>query len=168
MRYKFRLAKIEELNDIWQIIEKAIARRKADGSNQWQDNYPNLDVLKNDINKNKGYVIYHKEALAGYCVVSINDEVEYKNIKGKWLSNTDYVVFHRLAVAESFLGKGIAKKWFEFIETFAKENNIYSIKADTNFDNQPMLHLFNKIGYKECGKVYFRGSERIAFEKLLT
>jgi hypothetical protein len=33
------------------ILQQAIARRKADGSNQWQDGYPNPEVILNDITK---------------------------------------------------------------------------------------------------------------------
>jgi hypothetical protein len=32
-------------------FQQAIARRKADGSNQWQDGYPNPEVILNDITK---------------------------------------------------------------------------------------------------------------------
>ena len=167
MEFRFRLAKADELLEIWQIITKAITRRKIDGSNQWQDGYPNLNVLERDLHKKAAHVILENDELVAYCAVSINDEPEYNNIKGKWLTNTDYVVFHRLAVAENYLGKGVATTCFNLIHAFAKKNNINSIKADTNFDNEPMLHLFKKFNYKYCGKVYFRGSERLAFEKLL-
>lgn len=47
------------------------------------------------------------------------------------------------------------------------ENNIYSIKADSNFDNPAMINLFEKTGYKYCDEVYFRGSPKKAFEKVL-
>lgn len=98
----------------------------------------------------------------------INDEPEYANIIGKWLTNDGFVVFHRVAISENHLGKGLAKKLLEYIEAFAIENKIYSIKADTNFDNIAMLKIFEKLGYILCGEVYFRGSARKAFEKVLT
>ena len=167
MNFTFRKAKIEDLENIWAIIEKAIDRRKADGSNQWQDGYPNAEVLKKDISLKIGHVPCTDNDIVAYTTVGINAEPEYNNLKGKWLTNTDYVVFHRLAVAENYLGKGVATTCFNLIHAFAKKNNINSIKADTNFDNEPMLHLFKKFDYKYCGKVYFRGSERLAFEKLL-
>lgn len=167
MDYTFRLAKAEELPKIWQIMDKAITKRKMEGSNQWQDGYPNKEILLKDIAKNAAYVLADNNVIAAYCAISINDEPEYDNIHGKWLSNKGYVVFHRLAVAEDYLGKGLATKCLEHIYAFAIKNNINSIKADTNFDNEPVLHLFQKLNYKYCGKVYFRGSERLAFEKLL-
>ncbi len=38
---------------------------------------------------------------------------------------------------------------------------------DTNFDNTPMLRILEKLGYTYCGEVYFRGSARRAYEKVL-
>ena len=55
----------------------------------------------------------------------------------------------------------------ENIHQYAKDNSIYSVRADTNFDNHAMLKIFNDLGYSYCGEVYFRGSARRAFEKVL-
>ncbi|WP_348798422.1 GNAT family N-acetyltransferase [Flavobacterium adhaerens] len=167
MNYSFRKATIAEIPEIWEILQQAILRRKQDGSQQWQDGYPNPTVVQNDINKGAGFVLTEGETIVGYTAILINDEPEYANIKGKWLSNDDFVVFHRVALSEKHIGKGLAKKIFEFIEEFANQHQVYSIKADTNFDNVAMLKIFEKMGYVLCGKVYFRGGERLAFEKIL-
>jgi hypothetical protein len=42
------------------------------------------------------------------------------------------------------------------IENFAINNTIYSVKADTNFDNIAMIKIFENSGYVYC--IYFRGS----------
>lgn len=167
MNYHFRKATITEIPEIWNILQQAIKRRKEDGSDQWQDGYPNPEVIQNDIEKNAGFVLTENDNIIGYCAVLINDEPAYDEIKGKWLTNEDFVVFHRVAIAENHLGKGLAKKLFDFIEDFALSNKIYSIKVDTNFDNFAMLSIFEKRGYVLCGEVYFRGSARKAFEKVL-
>lgn len=167
MNLKFRRAKISEIPEIWNIIQDAIQRRKEDGSNQWQDGYPNPDVLQNDIQKEAGFVLTENDTIIGYCAILINDEPEYENIEGKWLTNADFVVFHRIAIATTHFGKGYAKVIFNYIEEFALKNKIYSLKADTNFDNLAMITIFKKTGYAYCGEVYFRGSPRKAFEKVL-
>lgn len=167
MNLSFRKAKIAEIPQIWNIIQDAIQRRKEDGSNQWQDGYPNPDVLKNDIIKETGFVLTENNVIIGYCAILINDEPEYENIEGKWLTTTDFVVFHRVAITTTHLGKGFAKVMFNYIEDYALSKNIYSVKADTNFDNLPMISIFEKTGYVFCGEVYFRGSARKAFEKVL-
>lgn len=167
MSYAIRLATLEEVPHIWEVLQQAIARRKADGSNQWQDGYPNLEVVTVDVNKGIGYVALQEERIVGYTALLVNDEPEYGHLKGAWLTDTDFVVFHRVAVANDFLGKGVAKALFAFIEAYTRSQNIHSIKADTNFDNAAMLHLFHSLGYEYCGEVYFRGSPRKAFEKVL-
>jgi len=167
MNSNFRKAFVSEIPQIWEILKLAIARRKEEGSNQWQDGYPNPDVVKNDIAKDVGYVLLQDNLIVGYCAILINDEPEYANIIGKWITDTDFVVFHRVAISENYLGQGLAKKMFQHIEGIARELYIKSIKVDTNFDNIPMLKIFEKLGYVYCGEVYFRGSPRRAFEKVL-
>ena len=167
MNFQFRKATLLEIPQIWEILQKAIQRRKEDGSNQWQNGYPNPEVIKADIEKEVGFVLTEGENLVGYCAVLINDEPAYADIEGKWLSNEDFVVVHRIAIVQECLGKGLAKEMMKFIEEFAVENNIYSVKADTNFDNFAMMKSFEKAGYVYCGEVYFRGSARRAYEKVL-
>jgi GNAT superfamily N-acetyltransferase len=167
MNIQFRKTTQQDIPQIWEILQKAIQRRKEDGSNQWQDGYPNPEVIKNDVEKEAGFVLMDDEKVIGYCAVFINDEPAYADIEGKWLTNDDFVVFHRVAVAEEYLGKGLAKEMMKFIEEFALDNSIYSVKADTNFDNLAMMKSFEKAGYTYCGEVYFRGSARKAYEKVL-
>ncbi|MBG6111911.1 RimJ/RimL family protein N-acetyltransferase [Flavobacterium sp. CG_9.10] len=168
MTYQFRKAIPSELPQIWAILQQAIARRKQDGSNQWQDGYPNPEVIQNDIDKNAGFVLIEGDTIIGYSALLINDEPAYKKIEGKWLTNDDFVVVHRIAISEHHLGKGLATKLVRFIEEFALSNNIFSIKADTNFDNFAMMKVLEKLGYTYCGEVYFRGSSRKAYEKVIT
>ena len=167
MKSVLKLAEIKDIPQIWEILQQAIARRKADNSNQWQDGYPNPEVIKSDIEKKAGFVLLLDQEIVGYVAVLINDEPEYDNIVGKWLTNGDFVVFHRVAISDLHLGKGLAKEIFLHIESYAEAKNIRSIKADTNFDNPAMLNLFEKIGYVYCGEVFFRGSPRKAYEKVV-
>ena len=162
-----RKAQIPEAEIIWQILQQAIERRRKDGSNQWQDGYPNLEVVKTDISLGKGYVLEIDNAIAAYAALVFNDEPAYKEIIGDWLTNDDFLVIHRVAVSDDFLGKGIAVSLFKLLEDFAKEHYVFSIKVDTNFDNLAMLHILEKLDYQYCGEVYFRGSARKAFEKVL-
>lgn len=162
-----RKAQIPEAEIIWQILQQAIERRRKDGSNQWQDGYPNLEVVKTDISLGKGYVLEIDNAIAAYAALVFNDEPAYNEIIGDWLTNDDFLVIHRVAVSDDFLGKGIAVLLFQKLEDFAKENQVFSIKVDTNVDNLAMLHILEKLDYQYCGEVYFRGSARKAFEKVL-
>ncbi len=165
--YTFRRAKIEDKEIIWKIIQLAILRRKADGSKQWQDGYPNEQSIENDIINNIGFILTKNETVIGYCAAIVNFEPAYDAIIGKWLTDSDFVVIHRIAIDENFLGQGLSKVIIENVENYAKEQNIFSVKVDTNFDNYAMMKIFDKMGYHYCGEVYFRGSARRAYEKVL-
>jgi len=166
-QYHFRKANVSEIAIIWEILQQAIIRRKNDGSSQWQDGYPNLVVVQKDIDQEVGYVLTEGTTIIGYSAVILNDEPAYENIEGKWLSNNDFVVLHRVAISEKYLGKGFAKLIFKNVENFALENNIFSVKVDTNFDNIAMIKILDNLGYSFCGEVYFRGYSRKAYEKIL-
>lgn len=167
MNYTFRKAFRADVPWIWEIIQQAILRRKQDGSEQWQNGYPNEDVIRNDIAKGAGFVLTDGDGIMGYTAILINDEPAYDDIKGAWLTTGDFVVVHRLAVSDGYLGKGLAQKMLLHTEDYALQNGIYSVKVDTNFDNSAMLRIFEKLGYSYCGEVVLSGGVRKAFEKQL-
>lgn len=168
MNYTLRLANITDAPRIWEILQYAITKRKEEGSSQWQDGYPNPSVVHADIQKQVGYVLTKDGAIVGYSAILLNDEPAYARLQGKWLTDGDFFVIHRVAIAEEYIRQGLSARLFELIEDFARKNNVYSIKADTNRDNLAMLGLFDKLGYTYCGEVHFRTSPRKAFEKVLT
>lgn len=167
MGYHFRKATRQDVDLIWTILDQAIQRRKDDGSKQWQDGYPNRDVVLADVDGGVGYVLEDNGEVLGYCAVIINDEPEYARLHGEWITDDDFVVVHRVAIAGGHLGKGLSQTMLQQVEHIALDQGIKSIKVDTNFDNIAMLRIFEKLGYLYCGEVYFRGSARRAFEKVL-
>ena len=167
MNYQFRKAELTELEQIWKILQQAIQRRKEEGSNQWQDGYPNPETILNDINNKNGYVLEVNSEIVAYTAIIFEAEPAYNEIVGSWLSDQNYVVVHRVAVHDNWLEKGLATKIFELTEEVALLNKVYDIRVDTNFDNAPMLKILDKLGYTYCGEVFFRGSARKAFEKIL-
>lgn len=164
---KFRKATQDDADKIWKILQQAIDRRRRDGSLQWQNGYPNPETVNSDIEKQIGYVLTENDRVVAYCAVLLNDEPAYENIEGKWLSDGDFNVVHRVAVSDEVAGKGYATEIFRRIEDFSRQNGIFSVKVDTNFDNAAMLHILKKLGYTYCGEVYLSGGVRKAFEKLI-
>lgn len=162
-----RKATISDIPFIWEIMQQAIEQRRRDGSNQWQDGYPNKQAIYDDINNEVGWVITDNEKIIAYSAVIFDIEPAYTDIIGKWLSDGDYAVIHRMATVDAVKRKGVATHFFKLIEDLCIECKVYSIKVDTNFDNIPMLKILDKLNYTYCGEVYFRNSPRKAFEKIL-
>lgn len=162
-----RKATLLEVPAIWEILQQAIARRKQDGSDQWQDGYPNEQSIHNDLANGSAYVLTDQDQIIAYAAIIFDIEPAYTDIQGTWLTNDRYVVIHRVATSDEVIGKGIATHLFRLIEDIALDSKVYSIKVDTNFDNIPMLKILAKLDYVYCGEVFFRGAARKAFEKVL-
>lgn len=164
---KLRTATIDDVPEIWNIIQFAIAQRKADGSDQWQYGYPNEQSILADINNQHGYVIEENGIILLYAAIIFGIDEAYNEIEGAWLNDNDYVVLHRLAIAEIAKGRGIAMHLFKEVETLAQSKNVYNIRVDTNYDNIPMLKLMDRLHYIYCAEVQMGGGTREAFQKIL-
>lgn len=163
----FRKANTADIPVIWEIIQQSIERRRKDGSNQWQNGYPNLQTVESDVSKEFGYVITVDNEVAVFVALIFNDEPAYSTIEGAWLTTGEFLVIHRIAVSEKFAGQGLVKKLFDYVEDFVRTQNVQSIKVDTNFDNIAMLKILESKGYSYCGEVVLAGGVRKAFEKVV-
>ena len=164
---KLRIADSNDVTAIWEILQQSIARRKKDGSDQWQDGYPNLSTVKEDVEKEQNYVLTLNEKVIATTALVFNYEPTYEEIDGKWLSNDAFFVIHRIGISDEVAGKGYATKFIKLIEDFVKGNQVFSIKIDTNFDNLAMLRILEKLNYTYCGEIKVRNSPRRAFQKIL-
>lgn len=163
----FRSATADDIANIWTVLQQAIELRRLDGSSQWQNGYPNVQTVEQDIKNGYAFVLTKNENIAGYVAMVPNYEPAYENIIGKWLREGEFLVIHRVAVGSDWRGKGIAKEIFRRAEEYATKNGMQSIKVDTNFDNAAMLAILDKLGYLYCGEVMLMGAPRRAFQKLL-
>ncbi len=99
--------------------------------------------------------------------VDFEGEPAYKNIKGAWKSNKIYAVIHRLASSKKNVGNGLSNIIIQLVEQLCKQNGVDSIRADTDNENKIMQHILQKNGFVYCGTIWFAGSDKLAFEKVL-
>lgn len=105
--------------------------------------------------------------VVAYGAVVFDGEPAYEAIEGAWLTDGDYVVLHRMAVADGEKGRGVATEFMRCVEAMACGRGTDSMRVDTNFDNRYMLRMLGRLGFVYCGKVRYRSGERQAFEKTL-
>lgn len=166
---EFRKASYSDINSIMRIISEAQAYFKENGINQWQNNYPNVEVIRNDIDNKNSYVLLEDGKIAGTAAVSFAGEKSYEAIySGEWISDNEYAVIHRIAVDSGCKGKGLASVFIKYIEKMCLEREVHSIRVDTHRENLSMQKLLHKNGFRYCGIIYLAdNSERIAYEKLI-
>ncbi|MBS6007607.1 MAG: GNAT family N-acetyltransferase [Clostridium baratii] len=165
---KLRKSVNEDINNIIQIIDEAKEALKEQGIDQWQNGYPNADVIRNDILNNDSYVFIKNNEIVATSAVSFDGEKTYDKIyDGNWISNDEFAVIHRIAISNKYKGTGIASEIIKMIEAICLDKNVHSIKVDTHEFNMPMQKLLKKNDFKYCGVIYLEDkSKRVAFEKI--
>ena len=166
---EFRKAIETDIPDIMHIIAQAQAYFKAQGIDQWQNGYPNEEIIKNDILSGRNYVLIDGDKIAATVSVSFDGEKTYDTIyEGNWITTAEYSVIHRMAVDNAYKGLGLSAQIIEFASMLSKEKDIFSIKVDTHEDNISMQKALKKNGFQYCGIIYLEdGNKRVAFEKTL-
>ena len=161
---EIRLAFPNEVDAIMQVIEEAKKCLADAGSTQWQNGYPNTETIIDDIISGQAYIALEEGELLAYAAVTKSPEKAYEAIyDGNWEGKeAEYLVFHRIAVASDVQGQGVAQTFLEgLIEGF----DYLDFRSDTHDQNKVMQHIFEKLGFKQVGKVPVDG-ERLAYQKL--
>ncbi|GIN57890.1 N-acetyltransferase [Lederbergia ruris] len=166
---EFRKTTEEDIDQIMDIIKQAQQYFKESHIDQWQDNYPNVQTIKNDMQHGYSYVLVKDRQIVATAAISFDGEKTYNQIyDGKWLSDEQYAVIHRLAVAPQHKGLGISSEVLKNVEKMCVDRGVNSIKIDTHDQNSSMQKLLQKNNFTYCGVIYLgNGSKRIAFEKLI-
>ena len=161
---EIRLAFPNEVNAVMKVIEDAKKTLAQSGSDQWQNGYPNVDIIIDDIISGQAYVALEEGEVIAYAAVTKSQESAYDAIyEGSWQGGEpEYLVFHRIAVAAANQGQKVAQTFLEgLIEGF----DYLDFRSDTHADNKIMQHIFEKLGFQQVGKVPVDG-ERLAYQKL--
>lgn len=165
---EIRRAQIEEAGEIMNLISKCVQVMQAGGSDQWDEKYPNREVITEDIHNGTLFVCIDNEAVAGIIVLDENQAEQYRTIEWSQEQGTQ-LIMHRLAVHPEIQGKGIARKLIAFAEELAISSGYSSIRLDTYAKNAKALKLYPSLGYTQRGEIHFPGRTAMfpVFEKVL-
>lgn len=166
---EFRKSTKQDINRIMDIIKQVQAYFKEQGIDQWQNNYPNTEVISKDVDSENSYVLLKDNNIVATTVISFDGEETYNSIyEGNWISNDKYAVIHRVAVDNTYKGLGLSHEIIKYAEKLCLNKGVHSIKVDTHIENIPMKQSLKKSGFEYCGIIYLEdGSKRIAFEKII-
>ena len=126
---------------------------------QWEDGYPQTNILIDDIKNGNSYVIEENGRVFGVFSLIFGKDPTYTTIDGSWLNNYPYATIHR--IASDGTHKHIFKTAIDYAFKF-----ISDLRIDTHEDNIIMHHLLNEYGFTKCGVIHLSfGDPRIAYHK---
>ncbi len=166
-----RRADINDLDSVMPIFDEARKTIASLGIDQWQNGYPDRDVIMRDMDEGNSYLVEDDVVYASFAVICDGEPTYDKIYDGEWSSgnnNRNYLAIHRVAISLAKRGQGIAGKIIEHASHIAEDSGLSSIRIDTHRGNIVMRKMLEKNGFSYCGIIYLSdGSERVAYEKLL-
>lgn len=164
---KVRLVKKEEINRIMEIV--AIAKEEMYRSNifQWDESYPKIELLLEDIDKGDLYGVEVEGKIGAFACINSEIDDAYENID--WEIKDKCYSIHRLAVDTTLGVRGMAGILFDFTEELAKKEGIKTIHLDTYSENFKAQNLFLKKGYNKICEFDLKPNMKkfFAYEKIM-
>ena len=167
-----RTASIHDIPALDALFAEARMTIAALGIDQWQNGYPSLAVIGEDVSLGRAYVIDVEGCVVGTFVLITDGEPTYDRIyDGAWRTGDgdDYVAIHRVAVSVKRRGSGISTAILDYAQEVARQEGRSSLRIDTHRGNVVMRRMLEKHGFVHCGSIYLEnGDHRVAYEKILT
>lgn len=166
LEIKYRQALIDDIYDIYTLIERAIIAMEMNGVTQWDNLYPTKDDFLKDIRSNHLFVGCVGKQIV--VVFTINQEFDIAYQDGKWKEpDKSFSIIHRFCVHPQFQNRGVAKQTIDYIEKLVLLQGKQAIRLDVYSKNPYALRLYQSCGYQRVGTVEWRKGIFYLMEKYL-
>lgn len=151
----FSKANINQLDKIFELYSAAIENMEIQGIHQWDEIYPDKEILRQDISRNQMFIGEKDNKIAVCFVLNEERDEEYNN--ASWICpDARFCIIHRLCVNPLFQNQGIAGQTMEYIEDLCNNLGYDSIRLDCFTENPYSRKLYDKAGYTVTGYADWR------------
>jgi len=160
---EIRDASAADIEPILHLVRACIAGMRSRGIDQWDEVYPDRGTIEGDVRNGTAVVAIADQTIAGFAVLDEHQEPEYREVP--WLFTSRAAVIHRMMVAPSVEGRGIARALMTFLEERATSSGCSSIRLDAFMKNPRAVRFYERCEYRRAGQVRFRKGDFYCFEK---
>ena len=154
-----RKANKTDLENIMKMYISCVKGMIKNGIDQWDDTYPNTEVITQDLEKQSYYVAEIEGKIIGGINIDQNQDKTYLDID--WEDKSDsFLVVHRLGVKEECWDKNIGKDLMIFSEKLVTEKGLKSIRLDTYSGNPKAMEFYKRLGYIKLGYIYLKEGKK--------
>ena len=157
-----------DLENIMKMYKSCVTGMLANDIDQWDDTYPNTEIISEDLNVGTYYVAEIDKTIIGGINIDRNQDNTYLALD--WEDKSDsFLVVHRLGVKEEFWNKKIGKDLMLFTENLVIEKGLKSIRLDTYSGNPKAMEFYRRLGYSELGTIDLKPEKDkyYCFEKII-
>lgn len=161
MEYRIEMATEENIEEILSIYHSLIGK---DGCT-WDFNYPNIDDVKNDIDKKSLYILLKDKKII--AVAAAGEDNELKELDCYSKNITVPCDLARIAVRTEYQNKGIAKYLISYIEKQVVKRGFDGIHFLVSKNNPHAKAVYDKMNYICCGECIMYDKDWYCYEKKL-
>ncbi len=159
-----RPARPEDMDAVENLFRDAIASMQAQGIDQWDEQYPDRDVMDADQAAGTLWIFEKSGELA--VVVTLNEDAYCEYAKIPWRhAEVRPLLVHRLCVRADLQGRGIARSVMLWVERHASEQGYGAIRLDTFTENRSAIRLYEGLGYEYVAAMTARKGRFPCYEK---
>ena len=166
IKYDFRQATIEDIDEIAQMYQNAIDNMIQHGIFQWDEIYPSVEVLLEDIMKKEMHLLIVEDIIVASIVLNEEQDISYDAAPWEFVTE-ERAVIHRLCVLPESQKAGFGTKTMHLAEELLRGQGYAAIRLDTFSQNLYARHLYERLGYSYVGEVQFRKGMFYLMEKSL-
>lgn len=152
-----------DIHGIMRCYKATIARMHELNIFQWDESYPTVELIENDIEQQEFYILKENEEVLGCVCLNQEEHPTYATVN--WTFEQPVLVVHRLAINPNAQGKGVARQFMAFAEELCIEKNYKGIRLDTFVENPLAIGLYLKLGYNQLSQVSFKNRTYYCFDK---
>ena len=163
-----RKARPEDLDAVCELYQQVSEEMEKQGLHQWHwGDYPNRDLVSEDIEKGQLYCVYGEPGMAIAVTVCTGSDDAYDEVN--WLFGVRPGSFYRLAIHKNLQDEGYGTRAIQDIEEILRQQGCDAVRCDTYCENTLSIKLFAKLGMRQAGhiKTHKRRKECLCFEQRL-
>jgi ribosomal protein S18 acetylase RimI-like enzyme len=160
----FRKAVFEEEQAIFSLYNEVKIKGKKDGTSDWDEDYPNRDILRDDLDNKRVFVLIDEEEIIAAISIFEEDEPDIQSLE--W-TKAKACFLVRLCVSPNYQSKGIGEKMMRNINDYAKGKGFKATHHLAAKVNIAANRLYKRMGYRNVGIIHLYNTDFIAYEMIL-
>jgi GNAT superfamily N-acetyltransferase len=158
-------ANLVDITGLMDLVRACILNMQSQGIDQWDDVYPDRGTIQRDIDDGAVFIAKIAGVIAGMATLNEHQDPEYTEVPWRFLGRPG--IIHRLMVAPTAEGKGVARALMRFLETRGESIGYNCIRLDVFVQNPRAVRFYELSAYHRAGQVRFRKGNFYCYEKIL-
>lgn len=161
-----RRATVADLDTVCRLVAAAAAAMRRAGIDQWDERYPDREVLEEDIRRQELRLALLDGDPIALCTVNEAADPAYAN--GRWeYHGASFRILHRFCVDPRHQGKGLGGRLLRRIEAELHAQGVEALRLDVFTENPTAQALYRRAGFRRVGQAVWRKGVFDLMEKRL-